>query len=53
MIVGGRVGMVFFRPVSRPQVFNSYFVTRITLRRGGLDMPFAKIAQGYSTTEYE
>jgi hypothetical protein len=32
------------------QVFINNFVIRVALLTGGLDMPFAKTAQGYSTT---
>ena len=43
----GRVGAVFVRPVSRPTVEQK---TEVCMGRGGLDTPFAKNAQDYSTT---
>ncbi len=39
----GRVGLVPAQPVSRPKVNKRLFVTINTLRRGGLDTPFAML----------
>jgi len=44
----GRVGRVLFSSVSRPTVEQ---ITNVALGSGGLDTPFAKNAQGYSTTD--
>ncbi len=43
---------MIFSPVSKPASDKSIFVTRFILLTGGLDMPFATNAQGYSTTEF-